>query len=185
MTTERIAHKLNLHRSDTVGNRADLAGLCDSRGLKVAVEVGVDRGLFAVEFLSRWRGEMLYCVDSWEPYPQMPWHRDGDLLMAAVLLAPYARRVRLIRGNSCDVARQLGLVDFVYIDANHEFEPAMQDFEAWWPMVRPGGVMAGDDYDQEHPGVMQAVAAFAAAHHLNDVYLTTDYNRPPSWFFPK
>lgn len=51
-------------------------------------------------------------------------------------------------------------VDLVYVDASHEYEDVARDLRAYWPLVRPGGVLVGDDYAAEWPGVMQAVDEF-------------------------
>ena len=37
-------------------------------------------------------------------------------------------------------------LDFVYIDARHDFCAMMEDLEAYWPLVAPGGILAGHDY---------------------------------------
>jgi predicted O-methyltransferase YrrM len=173
-----------IKRSDTVGHRLDFAAICNARDLRTAVEVGTDRGIFAADFLERWRGELLYCVDPWVPYPQMPWLRDGDLAMAAALLAPHARRVRIVRATSADAARWLGMMDFVYIDGSHAFSDCAADLELWWPSVRPGGLLAGHDFDEEHHEVKAAVMEFAGRHGLT-VEFGTEYNAPPSWYFEK
>ena len=53
------------------------------------------------------------------------------------------------------------LFDAIYIDASHEYEDVRADLAAWWPLVRPGGVLFGDDYDdRSDPGVVGAVMEF-------------------------
>jgi hypothetical protein len=37
-------------------------------------------------------------------------------------------------------------VDYVYVDARHDYCGALEDIAAWWPKLRPGGIMAGHDY---------------------------------------
>lgn len=37
-------------------------------------------------------------------------------------------------------------VDFVYLDALHDYAGVMQDLVTWWPKVSHGGIMAGHDY---------------------------------------
>jgi predicted O-methyltransferase YrrM len=62
---------------------------------------------------------------------------------------------------------QLGvLADLVYVDASHEEYDVSRDLETYWPLVRPGGVLFGDDYQVEWPGVMAAVDGLVAAHQL-------------------
>lgn len=186
---ERVTE--NFQRSLTVGNRSDLARLCNTKGLKRAVEIGTDRGLFALEFLNKWSGEILYCIDMWERYAEMPWDRSGDFHMALLTLAPHASRVRIVREDAINVARYFGVVDgwpkdidFVYIDGAHDYESVKRDIELWWPIVRQGGILAGDDFGPSLPGVMQAVREFAESLQLK-VDLTTDYNRECSWYVEK
>lgn len=184
---------MNIVTSELVGNRSDLAKLCNTRKFTLAVEVGTDRGMFAREFLDKWRGEMLYCVDPYLPYEEMPWDRQGDLLVAVHTLSKHLDRVRFVKEKSLDVVAYFGNVrgwpnqiDFAYIDGAHDLDSAYDDVEAWWQVVRPdGGILAGDDYESsEHPGVAEAVHKFAALHGLQ-VNLTTDYDRARSWYLEK
>ena len=49
-------------------------------------------------------------------------------------------------------------LDFVLIDADHSYQAVKEDLRAWVPKVKPGGVIAGDDYaSPTHPGVRRAV----------------------------
>ena len=36
--------------------------------------------------------------------------------------------------------------DFIYVDARHDRLGVLEDLAAWWPKLRPGGVIAGHDY---------------------------------------
>jgi hypothetical protein len=44
-------------------------------------------------------------------------------------------------------------VAFCFIDADHSYESVTADLRAWWPKVRPGGMLAGHDYRQPAPWV--------------------------------
>lgn len=48
-------------------------------------------------------------------------------------------------------------VDFCFIDACHLYENVKADILAWWPKIKRGGVIAGHDLCQEHPGIYQAL----------------------------
>lgn len=50
--------------------------------------------------------------------------------------------------------------DLVYIDAAHEYEPALRDFTAYWELLKDGGYLIGDDYIG-WPGVTKAADEFA------------------------
>lgn len=47
--------------------------------------------------------------------------------------------------------------DIIYIDAAHEYESVKQDITTYWELLKPGGMMFGDDYVNAWPGVIQAV----------------------------
>ncbi|MFV3129499.1 class I SAM-dependent methyltransferase [Niveispirillum sp. KHB5.9] len=52
--------------------------------------------------------------------------------------------------------------DLVYVDAGHSYREALNDIQQYWPLVRPGGVLLGDDFVA--PEVLRAVADFANAN---------------------
>ncbi len=159
-------------RHPELGTRAELARLCNDRDIRDGAEVGTDCGEFARDFLQLWQGAFLYCVDPYQPCPYYAWDRETDLLMAITALAPFAGRVRIVRAASPDAAKLLpGPVGFVYIDANHDLESVRADIAAWWEVLRPGGILAGHDFDEHHWEVRLAVTEFATAHDL-PIHLT-------------
>ena len=48
-------------------------------------------------------------------------------------------------------------LDIVFIDGNHKYQPVLDDIEAWYPQIRPGGLLCGHDYSPDHPEVSRAV----------------------------
>lgn len=55
--------------------------------------------------------------------------------------------VTLMIGDSRNVAKLFpnGSLDFVFLDAKHDYQHFKADLLSWLPKVRPGGVIAGDD----------------------------------------
>jgi predicted O-methyltransferase YrrM len=76
-----------------------------------------------------------------------------------------AADVKLLVMDSADAADLFpdGSVDFVFIDAAHDYHNVRTDLQTWWPKVRPGGLLAGHDYTENHPEVLQAVDCFLHA----------------------
>lgn len=169
--------------SPEISHRSDFSLLCNARGLTgIAIEVGTDRGEFAVDFLSRWQGREMICIDPYLPYPEMDRPRNCDRMMAVLALQRFWPRVRMYEMKSAEAIEALHPwewpADFIYIDGAHDYQSVVQDINAWMAMLSHNGIIAGHDYDDEHPGVMAAVQEFGVAHQ---VYLTGE--RLASWYF--
>lgn len=58
------------------------------------------------------------------------------------------------------------LIDCLYIDADHEESSVLEDLESWWPHLRVGALVMGDDYDNPmFPGVTTAWDKWEAQGH--------------------
>lgn len=53
------------------------------------------------------------------------------------------------------------MFDVIYVDAAHDYEEVMLDLALFWPLLKPGGVMIGDDFDANWHGVVRGVCEFA------------------------
>jgi SAM-dependent methyltransferase len=53
--------------------------------------------------------------------------------------------------------------DVIYVDGSHDYDDVSADLAAYWPLVRPSGVMFGDDYSPHWPDVIAAVDDFAGS----------------------
>jgi hypothetical protein len=56
--------------------------------------------------------------------------------------------------------------DLIYIDAGHEHDEVLLDLNYYFELLRPGGIMFGDDYSHSWPGVISAVNQFASERRL-------------------
>ena len=54
--------------------------------------------------------------------------------------------------------------DLVHIDAGHEYESVSGDLKRYWSLLRPGGILIGDDYLEGWPGVMRAANELAQSN---------------------
>jgi len=72
----------------------------------------------------------------------------SDERAARTNVAPFGPRVRMLKATSLDAAASfaLGHFDWLYIDALHTYEAVLSDLRAWWPRLRDGGLLSGDDY---------------------------------------
>lgn len=68
---------------------------------------------------------------------------------------------------AADVLAHLGVVaDIVYVDAGHHEAEVRTDLQNYFALLRPGGIMFGDDYHPSVPGVIHAVDWFAASERM-------------------
>jgi len=81
-------------------------------------------------------------------------HRFGEIIRCQALWQPWAEaaQVNLVtlhaNSNEAAIVRQAarhGPFDFIFVDGGHDYETVQNDYEKYWPMVRPGGVMAFHD----------------------------------------
>lgn len=76
--------------------------------------------------------------------------------------APEERKViEAVQLYGAELAATLedGSADFVMIDGAHEYERVAEDIRAWKPVMRKGGLLAGDDFSHNlFPGVVRAVS---------------------------
>ncbi len=151
----------------------------------VSVEVGVFRGFYSESFLSLWpEGGAHFVVDPWtsnKDYFDLAnnWYRSSEIMTEALArLEKFGDRITVLQTNSTDAANLLAdrSISFVYIDARHDYYSCMRDMRAWWSTIRPGGVLAGHDWDMQ--GVQFAVREFAAKMG-REVLLTGNYERFP------
>lgn len=117
------------------------------------VEIGSYAGESAEIFAQSGKFQTLTCVDSWlgdcacaeEDFDYLH-HRWPNMIVKEKLTA-----LQYIR------TRQPQSLDFVYLDADHEYQNIKAELDAIRCKIKAGGFIAGHDYDPLHPGVMRAV----------------------------
>jgi hypothetical protein len=57
-------------------------------------------------------------------------------------------------------------LDFVFIDASHDYTNVLADIKAWYPKIKFGGTMSGDDYCSDWRGVVDAVNEYFGAGNI-------------------
>ncbi len=155
-------------------------------------ELGVRQGEFAAHTLREWPSVRHYFLV--DPWVQQAVYRDDanvanaeqDARMRETIqaVAKFAPKPVILRNYSFDAVKSFDdcALDYVYVDAVHDYDGALNDMIDWWPKVRPGGVMAGHDYGRREDsgdgftphgifGVTEAVRRFCEA--VNVQYFLT------------
>ena len=132
------------------------------------VEVGSWKGrsaaYMAVEIINSGYNIEFDCIDTWEGSIE---HLELDAIKNKSLYseflkntAPVKKYINPIRITSLEGSTlyQDNSLDFVFIDAFHQYEDVLEDIKVWLPKVKVGGILAGHDYG--HQGVNKAVNEF-------------------------
>jgi hypothetical protein len=151
----RFTYKRTITR---VPSRDELPALLNARGLVGrGAEIGVKLGKYSDELLRNWHGSELVSIDPWlsaDPGEYVDRSNvsqeefDSYYERTRELLAAHGSRSTIWRMTSVEAAAKVPAhsLDFVYIDARHDYESVLEDLNAWADRVRPGGILAGHDY---------------------------------------
>lgn len=140
-------------------------------------EIGCAAGEFAESVLSAWKGKLYYMVDPWKPlskeeYPE-PHNQVNFEEWYQACLGIHAKdsRAVLMRMKSEQAAKEIpdGWLDFVYIDAAHDYRNVLCDMDSWFPKLKPGGLFGGHDFTDQSPAgthyeVIPAVVRWMREH---------------------
>ena len=155
--------------------------------IKTFVEVGVYLGENAAHVIDNLRIDKTWLIDTWGEngffVSEMRTLEDGNRIYIEVqeLFAPEIaeNKVEILRMDNREAANILpNDLDLVYIDANHTYKEVKKDIEAWYPKVRAGGILSGDDYHY-YDGVVKAVDEFVREHQIS---LQVGASKTQWWF---
>jgi SAM-dependent methyltransferase len=116
---------------------------------------------------------IVYAIDTWNGPPETPDDIINVGIAAAHLPEDWALdqfrkntagldgKLSIMQMSSVEAAKTVitddGKFDLVFIDAAHDYDNVKLDIQSWLPLVRPGGIIAGHDYQLAWPGVVEAV----------------------------
>jgi predicted O-methyltransferase YrrM len=167
-----------------VNNRTDLAKYFNELGFKTGAEIGVSCGINSDRLCRCIPGVNLYCIDIWQTYDgnrRSPnnLRQEGHYQEAVIRLKPY--KATIIRKYSMDAVKEFkdNSLDFVFIDANHDYKYVLEDIIEWSKKVRSGGIVSGHDYYKfRGSGIIEAVTEYLK--DKPDIKLNiTPMHRPP------
>lgn len=123
---------------------AHLVGVPDLRFLEIGSYAG-SSAVGVIEDILTDPTSTITCVDIWySPFAEAKFDKVTE---------PYANRV--IKCSSFSKpwleSHKDDRFDFIYIDADHSAESVASDMVLAWPLLKPGGIMALDDYLYPHP----------------------------------
>jgi len=166
-------------------------------GYKKGAEIGVAAGYFSEILCQAIDGLELYCIDPWRRYRENPrgggqTQHDNNWERTRERLGAY--NCHIMRERSMDAVKSFEdeSLDFVFIDANHNYEFVRDDIREWSKKVRPGGIVSGHDYYVfNNAGVIQAVDEYVKEYNYKLFIIPKDPtakrkdHRHPCWWFVK
>lgn len=177
-------------------NREGLAWLFNKLRFKSGAEIGVEQGEYSERLVIANPEVTLHLIDAWAAYKGYRDHvsqskLDGFLQSVKTRMAPYnneIRKVHILRKFSVEAAKEFDneSLDFVYIDANHEFSHVVADLAAWVPKVRVGGIVSGHDFFTSGGPyhVPYAVRGFTEAYKISPWFVLRG-DHTASWMWVK
>ena len=171
-----------------------LSHLPDDRPL-VGAEVGVWQGRMSEQLLWARPQLKLYMVDRWlAPAETDSYYTSGarmarhsqhtfDLVKAEAerRVFPFVGRAFILHGESVCMAERFkaGTLDFVFLDADHSYAAVTRDLQAWAPLVKRGGLLAGHDFGRTDQGDVERAVCDYLDHRARSVVTGAAW----TWFF--
>ncbi len=128
------------------------------------------------------------CVDTFKGDPNEPYCVERVKQLGGSTLPTFlknleryelSKSIQYLESDSVSAAKAFpdNSVDFLFIDASHDYESVRDDIAAWYPKVKLGGIIAGHDYANEFQGVIRAVKeAFPEGYEVR--YRSWLYKKP-------
>lgn len=179
-------------------NRTMMAQTLGELGFKEGAEVGVAEGMHAKVLLDNVPGLKLHAIDAWQHYPGYEEYPSIEEVYQQAKDRLKDHNCNIIRKFSMDAVKDFtdGSLDFVYIDAAHDFQSVANDVCEWSKKVKIGGVVYGHDYKRTArkggfrvdvkdiiPGYMYAKEIRPWFILTNDIYDRTFAWDNPGWMF--
>jgi len=138
--------------------------------LETIAEIGVNKGESSHIFRTHFPNAHLFLIDPWQPCSEYLISGTPISRKLKHYEKAYRNTLNLFQNDPhTTILRKTSLeatehtpnnLDLVFIDANHTYTHVKENSLAWLPKVRPGGIVAGHDYDDTIPmfsGVKSAV----------------------------
>ena len=142
----------------------------DAKFVEVGTWLGRSAAYMATEIANSAKNIKFFCVDTWEGSAE---HKARGITEQRNLYVEFLTNIQPVQ-NFITPYRMMSheaallfadeSLDFIFIDASHDYENVMIDLKSWYPKVKRGGAFAGHDYPA-WSGVKKAVDEFFTDKH--------------------
>jgi predicted O-methyltransferase YrrM len=136
----------------------------NSHFVEIGTWLGRSASYMAVEIINSKKEIKFDCIDTWNGSEE---HKNIDFVKNNTLYDEFIKNIEPVKGIinpirslSTEASKfyEDNSLDFVFIDASHDYENVKQDINAWYPKVKQNKILSGHDYIWS--GVKQAVDEF-------------------------
>lgn len=198
-------------------NRDKIPHYLEMKGYQTGAEVGVQNGAYALKTLKIWKNcTKYYLIDLWAKQTNYidganveDTHQIKNFKDTKEKLKAWQNKTEFMKMYSTEAAKMIpnNTLDWVYIDARHDYCGVYEDIVNYWPKLKSGGLIGGHDYKDawevkrmspgnnwskcsngeiHHGAVKGAVQRFAKEEGLNIIVTATSTTVEwPSWLMWK
>ena len=132
-----------------IKNKTDLHQSLHHLGYKFGVEVGAYRGSGTESLLLESKLDRVWAIDYWAHPRKSDLSNYEDYISCINRLFKYGQRCTPLKMEAKEAASFFAgdSICYVYIDAGLECEEYLSIAKAWWPKVKPDGMIAGRLFD--------------------------------------
>lgn len=150
----------------------------------IGAEVGVYRGEYSAQIYKYFNKKKFnlnfYLIDQWKTDDKFKEYGSEDLEDAFQNVKKRFqnnKNIKILNQSSLNASKNFEdeYFDFIYIDANHDYDFVLQDLKLWFPKVKSKGILFGDDYNRPY-GVHRALAEFTHEKKMT-VHFTDNGNQ--------
>lgn len=185
----------NFNNSGWNGSKQFIKDIVKEVRPNTIIEVGTWKGLSTFNMCGVLRKEnikaKIYCVDTWlgsidfwynplsfdqldlylkHGYPQVYYQFLSNVKHWGFedIIIP----VPAVSNTGAKILKKINVsAELIYIDGSHETEDVYNDIKSYWPLLKQGGTMFGDDYGG-HESVRKAVHDYSG--DFNTIFWTTE-----------
>ena len=126
------------------------------------LEIGSYMGESTAMFASSMVFSEIHCIDPFvgkEKFNDSQFYDWEEVYEEFKLNTRFYDNIKLHMDFSYNIYNKFedGFFDFIYIDANHEYDEVKKDIELYLPKLASNGIIGGHDYHEVWPDVVDAV----------------------------
>ena len=154
----------------------------------IGCEIGVHTGDTSIVLLEGLPTIKKYhAIDPWESYIKYdgkkyrkPGHKYIKSWSKALRhfksrIKKFGKKIIVHQMTSVEASKKIEdeSLDWVFIDANHDYEYIKENLEIWSKKVKSGGIISGHDYGNKWKGIKKAVDEFVPSDklHIENFYI--------------